>query len=252
MIEAIRFSSYLEALALEIKKSRSGEKSTLKLMAAAARLLEHVGYRDLNIENICAEAQLAKGTFYVYFESKEVFLNQLISRYLGFEVNTYPQFSASESAFRGAFNLVEWYERTFAANVGILRCLVQMSATSLEHRALWHGRNRSIVERVIDQQQRRLGVDTGGDALKLLRLAIRSVGGMMDESLFERYSIGVGAGREEVDLELMIELHAVLIYRAIYGADPAFDELDKVKPLLAIRLGATDASVDSVKHPVSV
>lgn len=247
MIEAIRFSSYLEALALEIKKSRSGEKSTLKLMAAGARLLENVGYRDLNIENICAEAQLAKGTFYVYFESKDVFLNQLISRYIGFEVNTHPQFSPTVSAFRAALDWVEWYERTFAANVGILRCLVQLSATSLEHRALWHQRNRNIAERVIEQQQRRLGFEIGDDALSLLKISIRSVGGMMDESLFERYSIGVGVGREEVDLELMIELHAFLVYRAIYGADPSMDELDKVKPLMGIRLGAPSASDNHVR-----
>lgn len=244
MIQAIRFSSYLEALALEIKKTRSGEKSTLKLMAAGARLLENVGYRDLNIENICAEAQLAKGTFYVYFESKEVFLNQLISRYIGFEVNTHPQFSLAVSAFRGALDWVEWYERTFAANVGILRCLVQLSAISLEHRALWHQRNRNIVERIIEQQQRRLGFEIGEAALNLLRISIRSVGGMMDESLFERYSIGVGAGREEVDLELMIELHAFLIYRAIYGSDPDIDELDRVKPMMEFRVGAFRTSGD--------
>lgn len=242
MIQAIRFSSYLEALGLEIKKSRSGERSTLKLMAAGARLLEHVGYRDLNIQDICAEAKLAKGTFYVYFESKEVFLNQLISRYIGFEVNTYPQFSSEVSAFRGALDWVEWYERTFAANVGILRCLVQLSATSQEHRALWYQRNRNIVERVIEQQQKRMGVEIEGDALSLLRMSIRSVGGMMDESLFERYSIGVGVGREDVDLELMIELHAFLIYRAIYGADPDIDELVRVKPMTKFHLAAFGGS----------
>lgn len=235
MIQVIRFSSYLEALALEIKKSRSGEKSTLKLMAAGGRLLEHVGYRDLNIENICAEAQLAKGTFYVYFESKEVFLNQLISRYVGFEVNSYPRLALDESRFRGAMDWVEWYERTFAANVGILRCLVQLSATSAEHRQIWYQRNRNIVDHVMEYVEQRLRIGKGRDSLEMLRLAIRSVGGMMDQSLFERYSIGVGAGRDEPDMELMIELHAVLIYRAIYGENPPADEVERVRPFLKLR-----------------
>lgn len=233
MIEAIRFSSYLEALALEIKKSRSGEKSALKLMAAGARLLENIEYRDLNVENICAEANLAKGTFYVYFESKEVFLNQLIGRYVGVEVNTYPRLALDESPFRSAMDWVEWYERTFAANAGILRCLVQLSATSAEHRQIWYQRNRNIVERVLDQLQQRLQIGRDKDTLEILRLAIRAVGGMMDQSLFERYSISVGTGREEPDMELMIELHAVLIYRAIYGENPPTSEIGRVRSLVS-------------------
>ncbi len=245
MIQVIRFSSYLEALALEIKKSRSGEKSTLKLMAAGARLLEDVGYRDLNIEKICANAQLAKGTFYVYFEGKEVFLNQLISRYVGFEANTYPRLSLDESPFRNAMDWVEWYERTFAANVGILRCLVQLSATSAEHRQIWYRRNRDVVEHVLEQVQLRVRNGRGGNSVEMLRLAIRSVGGMMDQSLFERYSISVGVGREEPDMELMIELHAVLAYRAIYGENPPADEVERVGPFLNISMLAADRGTKS-------
>lgn len=234
MIEAIRFSTYLEALALEIKKSRSGEKSTLKLMAAGARLLDSVGYRDLNVENICNEAQLAKGTFYLYFESKEVFLNQLITRYIGFEEQTYPRSDLQVSAFRGAMDWVTWYERSFAANVGILRCLVQLSASSIEHLELWHQRNLRIVDRAVDQVVRQLHIDPHSEACDLMRMAVRSVGGMMDQSLFERHNINVGAGREEFDLDLTIELHAVLIYRALYGENPPLAEVDRVRPLLEL------------------
>lgn len=233
MIEAIRFSSYLEALSLEIKKSRSGEKSTLKLMAAGARLLDSVGYRDLNVENICTEAKLAKGTFYVYFESKEVFLNQLITRYINFEVQTSPHSDIQLSPFQGVMEWVTWYERTFSANVGVLRCMVQLSATSTEHLDLWHQRNSSIVDRVLDHISRRLDIAAQSEVYELMRMAVRSVGGMMDQSLFERYNINVGAGREEIDLDLTIELHAVLIYRAIYGENPPLAELERVRPLLA-------------------
>lgn len=233
MIEAIRFSSYLEALALEIKKSRSGEKSTLKLMAAGARLLDRVGYRDLNVENICTEAKLAKGTFYVYFESKEVFLSQLITRYINFEVQTSPHSDVQQSAFQGVMDWVTWYERTFAANVGVLRCMVQLSATSAEHLELWHQRNSSIVDRVLDHISRRFEIEPQSEVYELMRMSVRSVGGMMDQSLFEQYHINVGAGRDEIDPDLTIELHAVLIYRALYGGNPPQTEVELVRPLLA-------------------
>ena len=38
-IEVIRFATYLQAMAQEITKKRSAEKSTLKLLAAGARLV---------------------------------------------------------------------------------------------------------------------------------------------------------------------------------------------------------------------
>src|SRR3990170_1881812 len=74
MIAAIRFSGYLQALALEIRKSRSGERSELRLLAGGARLLERSSYRDLSVEGVCTDARLAKGTFYIYFASKDAFL----------------------------------------------------------------------------------------------------------------------------------------------------------------------------------
>ncbi|MFA6310130.1 MAG: TetR/AcrR family transcriptional regulator [Sterolibacterium sp.] len=203
-------------------------------MAAGARLLDSAGYRDLNVENICTEAELAKGTFYVYFESKEVFLNQLITRYIGFEEQTYPRGDPQASAFRRAMDWVTWYERSFAANVGILRCLVQLSAASIEHLELWHQRNRNIVDRALDQVARQLDIDPDSEVYELMRMSVRSVGGMMDQSLFERHNINVGAGREEIDLDLTIELHAVLIYRAIYGENPPLAEVERVRPLLAL------------------
>lgn len=225
MLQTIRFSSYLEALALEIKKTRSAEKSTLRLMAAGARLLEQIGYRDLSIDQICLEARLAKGTFYIYFESKDIFLNQLISRYFAFEQNTYPQFSINQSGFQSALSWVGWYERTFATNVGVLRAVVELGATSDAHLRLWHQRNKVLVDRIVEQVERRLDAALPPESKHLLILSIRSVGGMMDQSLFERYRIGVSVGRDENDPDLMIELHALLIYRAIYGKNPDVSEL---------------------------
>lgn len=234
MIEAIRFSTYLEALALEIKKPRSGEKSTLKLMAAGARLLEDVGYRELNIKQICSEAKLAKGSFYVYFESKEVFLNQLIARYVGFEVQTHPSSDAQVTPYRWIRDFVAWYDRTFAANVGILRCLIELSAVSTKHLALWHRRNLSVVDKVISHIARKLDIEPLSERYKLLGITVRTAGGMVDQSLFERYNINVGVGKDNADLEVTIELLALLCYRAIYGENPPPNEVEHVRAFLSL------------------
>ena len=100
-LPGIRFATFLGTLAAEIRATRSGEKSRLRLFAAASRLLESVGYRDLQVENISAEAHLAKGSFYVHFDSKEQFLHELLRRYVEFESQTYPAPTASETSFGG-------------------------------------------------------------------------------------------------------------------------------------------------------
>jgi hypothetical protein len=97
--EVIRFGAYLAAAAQEIKKTRSGEKSKLKLMAAATRVLENVSYRDLLVESVCQEAGVAKGTFYIYFASKDIFLKELARGYVNFEIQTYPRLSSKNTAF---------------------------------------------------------------------------------------------------------------------------------------------------------
>jgi AcrR family transcriptional regulator len=237
MIKAIRFSSYLEALAQEIRRNRSGEKSRLKLLAAGARLLEKVGFRDLVVEDVCREAALAKGTFYIYFASKEIFLRALMNQYVEFERNTYPPFLPSRSAYRGVHDWVSWYEGTFAANAGILRCMIEMSGMDTESETCWFGRNNSIVDRALEQLIQRFDKPPTARDRELLRLALRAGGSMMDQSLFERYRVGVGVGMKEAsDAALMIDLHALLLYRVLYGSEPAAAEVGRVKPLLSLRV----------------
>jgi AcrR family transcriptional regulator len=226
--EVIRFGAYLAAAAQEIKKTRSGEKSKLKLMAAATRVLENVSYRDLLVESVCQEAGVAKGTFYIYFASKDMFLKELARGYVNFEIQTYPRLSSKNTAFANTLKWVAWYEKTFAGNVGVLRCIVQMGAVDEEMRDIWHDRNRRVVDRSM------IGwMKTHPDAdPRLQRRIMRTAGGMLDQSLFERYRVLTGPGLQESEpLERLIEHHAFMNYRAMYATNPPRDELAPDSPL---------------------
>jgi AcrR family transcriptional regulator len=50
---------------------------------AAWRCLARKGYRDLTIDDVCAEARLSKGAFYGYFESKQDLLLALLEEDAG-------------------------------------------------------------------------------------------------------------------------------------------------------------------------
>jgi AcrR family transcriptional regulator len=226
-IQVIRFATYLAAMADEIQKNRSGEKSRLRLLAAAARLLESIHYRDLLVEEICQEAGVAKGTFYIYFKSKDEFLRDLAGRYLNFEFQTYPRLSSKNTEYTNTRKWVYWYEKSFAANVGIIKCMVQMGENDAAMRQLWHDRNGRLVDRSLaGWMKTRPGADP-----KIERFILRTAGTMMDQSLFERYGVQTGQGVEDPhDPEFMIELHAFMNYRAMYGHNPPLQEFPDDSP----------------------
>ncbi|GIK50244.1 MAG: hypothetical protein BroJett013_29410 [Alphaproteobacteria bacterium] len=230
-ISRIRFATYLGALANEIRKARSGEKTKLKLMAAGALLLEDVGYRELNVEEICAGAGLAKGTFYIYFDTKDEFLQELAEQYVTFERQFVPIIDPRDSAFAATVAWVAWYEGTFASNVGVLRCIVQMGEIDPKMRKIWHERNDYVSRRIAESVEARVG-DQAPSRENLL-FTVRTVGGMLDQSLFNRFGVLTGTGHEQpYDDEALTRMHALLTYRAIYGRDPPATEAADVLMLL--------------------
>ncbi len=232
---AIRFASYLEARALDIQKGQRGERSRLKLMAAGLRLLDNCGFQELKIEEVSIEAGLAKGTFYIYFPSKDEFLRELANAYCDFELNTLPRRSPELSRYAVSRLWTGWYERTFAANAGILRCIVQMGYSDPSMRELWVKRNADVVQVLMSESLRDMALSP--EQLELMRWSLRTVGGMLDQSLFDRYGLQTPSGLEGLgDLELQVEMHTVLTYRALYGEEPPLEESGQAAGL--IHLGA--------------
>lgn len=60
-------------------KGDKGEKRKQEILKIAYRLIISKGYEETSIDEIIAEAQIAKGTFYYHFKSKEEMLEALIN-----------------------------------------------------------------------------------------------------------------------------------------------------------------------------
>lgn len=233
MFPVIRYATYLEAMALDGKRATRGERSKLRLMAAGASLLDSCGYQELKIEDIAAAAKLAKGTFYIYFKTKDDFLRELVQRYCDFEPQTIPRFTPDLSTYVTAREFVSWYERTFVANLGIIRCMVQMGAVDPVARDCWLLRNGRIVSESVEGTLR--SVRAGHADRDLLTWATRTTGGMLDQSLFDRYGLQTPTGRQDpFDDDTIAEMHALLIYRAIYGRDPPEGEVRLARSIMAM------------------
>ena len=57
---------------------RKGDRRKLELLDIAYRMFISKGYENTSIDDIIAEAGIAKGTYYYYFESKEQTLEEVI------------------------------------------------------------------------------------------------------------------------------------------------------------------------------
>lgn len=178
---------------------------------------------------MCHRAGVAKGTFYIYFQSKTLFLRALAEAYVAFELESYPRFP--DGPGRGFANTrawIAWYEGMFAANAGVLRCIVQMGAEDPVMLALWRARNGRLVDRALAGR----AAQVSAEELQVRRWALRASGGMLDQSLFERFGVQVGPGLDEpADDAVRLDLHALLNYRALTGRNPPADTLPPGSPL---------------------
>lgn len=64
------------------RKKLKGERTKQKLFAAAARLFSQYDFREVTVDRIVEEAGVAKGTFYIYFDSKDSLIAAFLSDYV--------------------------------------------------------------------------------------------------------------------------------------------------------------------------
>jgi len=224
--EAIKFAHYLDAKTRSVPGKRSGRRTRLKLMAATSLLLEEDTFENMNVIDICNQADVAKGTFYLQFSTKEDVIHAILEEYVEFEIRTMPLLQQSSDPFETIFSFVSWYEQTFRTNAGIMRNFVRMSDHDSGIAELWKRRNEQIVERTMQTYMQHS--DFNSNDVESARLMVRTMGGILDYSLFARAGINQSSDFTEGTSDgLLIELHALLIYRGLYGKDPSEQSLSR-------------------------
>lgn len=65
---------------MEVPRLREADRQERRqrLLDAAWRCAGRKGYRDMTVDDVCAEAQVSKGSFYLYFETKQDLLLALL------------------------------------------------------------------------------------------------------------------------------------------------------------------------------
>lgn len=179
------FSEILSAAADE-PGLRKGERTRLRLMAATAGLLQETFFHNLRIVDVCRQAGVSQGTFYLYFKDKMDVATATLSKF------AHHVFELMRVAGRGqpdlpaavhATTLV--YVRQFHLNRGLLRCLMQMTEESAQFEEIYRSLNGTWNLRTAEAIARRQGT-TGGATPEQI-MTVYAMGGMVDEFLANLY-----------------------------------------------------------------
>jgi AcrR family transcriptional regulator len=173
-----------DALERQAHGAPKRERTQARLKQAGCRLLKSQPLSALRVADICREAEVAHGTFYLYFKDQHAFLTELLDsfvRYLQEEMQTASRAKSSDSvrAATGA------YFHLFLANSGLMKCLVNHLDDFPEARQAFQKLNKQWADRVVqsvEHQQAKAGVKDRLPREELMRRAY-ALGGMVDQYL---------------------------------------------------------------------
>jgi AcrR family transcriptional regulator len=83
MVRAVKPAKTLPALKVDGRVSRAKrqrESRRTAVLAVARRIFSQKGYHDTSIDDLIEEAGIARGTFYLYFESKRAIFDELLDQ----------------------------------------------------------------------------------------------------------------------------------------------------------------------------
>lgn len=97
----------------KLTRAEKNERTRANLFDAAVKVVGEIGYRDASVTDITARANIAQGTFYNYFESKQDILDQLLPElgeslleFLGNQVGESTFLDREEKSIRAYFQFI--------------------------------------------------------------------------------------------------------------------------------------------------
>jgi len=202
-IEAFCFADAVSGAAANGRKS---ERTQARLRAATCRLLEFVPPAELKVADICREAGVAHGTFYVYFHDIHCLLADTLASFVGF-VQSAMRGTATGTGHERVRSTTATYVELFERNPGLMRCLVSRMDDYPEAMTAFQTLNREWTATVVDARLRRLAREYHAEAPsreELLRRAY-ALGGMIDQ-----YLIMLHFGRDDALAALSRDRDAVI------------------------------------------
>lgn len=167
-----------------------GRRTRTALVEAARRVFAERGYIDATIGDITAEADVAHGTFYTYFESKhDLFQQVVLALVADFQAAAHSLPRTGDDPYSRVTRANRGYLRAYARNARLMGVLEQVAMVDPELRDIRLGVRTFWVERaeqrIIRWQQEGLA-RPGVDA----HYAANALGAMVDRCAFLWFVMG--------------------------------------------------------------
>lgn len=162
--------------------ARKGERTKANIRIAVCQCLNKCSLAELTVSEICKEAKIAHGTFYIYFTDRNILIGDVALRFIAFVQGEMHRASQQEPAdpMRAA---TATYVALFEQNPGLMKCLINHLDGFPEAKKAFQTLNRQWLESVVAATERRLAQEGKSlDHDELMRRAY-ALGGMTDQYL---------------------------------------------------------------------
>ena len=159
------------------RRERKKLKTRLELVAAARQLIADGGVADLRVADITAKVDVALGTFYSYFETKDDVVEAVVAEVLGPFADAAGDYGDQAEDPAVAMSVaIQELARICATAPDIPRLLVRLDDASARfERIVWH-RAEPLITRAIDSGRFRVA---GNDPEFVVRVVLAAVFAML-------------------------------------------------------------------------
>lgn len=112
--------------------------------------MEREGYRDLRVSDVNETANVSNALFYVYFKNKQEICTEVLTEFVDTLLPAGNRsFGSGEPAIAAVYRGNLGYTKLFAANPGLMRCLIQLGDDVPEFGRIWRDWNDRWINRAI-------------------------------------------------------------------------------------------------------
>ncbi len=219
---ATRARTYADHLRAQLATgsfATKGDRTRHRLRIAAAQALEEGGYQGLKVADVCTLADVALGTFYVYFRDKSEIACDVVMSFIEHLYEGAREVARGAGEYAAIYRTNLFFVQAYRANPGLMRCHVQLQSDEAAFRAVWLPRHKAWLETIARSIARR-STDPAMTPARALKVA-----GALEGMVFNYlYSAAVTrqsqTEADDSDPAEMAETLSVLWYRGVHGRDP--------------------------------
>lgn len=171
---------YAAHMQAQSEGARKGVRTKVAIMCVTCGFLQTHPASDLTVARLCKAAGIAHGTFYVHFADLHALMADLLLGFVEFAQDVMKQAARQGQGDTVRATTAAYYD-LFAANTGVMKCLVNRSEDFPEALQAFQQLNRDWVMGVVEAAQRRAPGSGMAEEERIRRTY--ALGGMVDQYL---------------------------------------------------------------------